>query len=231
MCANFQPVGELQQLRSLFGVNLPSLTVRPEAYPMHEVPLIRGIIVKSNELVPGRECVAARFGLLPRWAKADTINQRRNTHNARIETIDKLASFKGAWRERRYCLIPVNSYYEQCYESGKAVRWRISLVGGLPFALAGIHETWTDGQKVIESFAMITINADGHPLIGRMFAPGEEKRMPVIIRPADYDKWLRATPEEARALCTPYPAGQMEGAPSPRPPRGVAPPVDFSDEG
>jgi len=49
-----------------------------------------------------------------------------------------------------------------------------------------------------------------------MFAPGEEKRMPVIIKRADYDRWLNATPEEARALCMAYPDQDMHGEPAPR---------------
>jgi putative SOS response-associated peptidase YedK len=66
------------------------------------------------------------------------------------------------------------------------------------------------------------VSADQHELMRRMHAPGEEKRMPVIIRPADYDRWLNATPEEARALCQPYPAADMSAQPAPRPLRGVA---------
>jgi putative SOS response-associated peptidase YedK len=103
------------------------------------------------------------------------------------------------------------------------VRWRIALKSGLPFALAGIWERWRAGDQVIESFSMLTVNADHHELMRRMHAPGEEKRMPVIIRPADYDHWLNATPEQARALCVAYPAADMVAAPAPRSTKTAAP--------
>jgi putative SOS response-associated peptidase YedK len=223
MCANYLPVGQSRLLRALFGVDLPLMTVRPDTYPMHEAPVIRSIIVRGVGALATRECIAARFGLLPRWARADTIEQRRHTYNARTETVDQLASYKGPWKARQFCLIPVEAFYEPCYESGKAVRWRVALKSGLPFALAGIWERWRAGDQVIESFSMLTVNADHHELMRRMHAPGEEKRMPVIIRPTDYDHWLNATPEQARALCVAYPAADMVAAPAPRPTKTAAP--------
>lgn len=226
MCANYLPIGESRLLRSLFGVDLPAMAVKPDTYPMHDAPVIRNIIVRGEGVSeqPFRECIPARFGLVPRWAKAETVKDRRHTYNARSETVATLASYKGPWRERQFCLIPVEAFYEPCYESGKAVRWRISLANGLPFALAGIWERWKQGDKAIESFSMLTINADDHPLMRRMHAPGEEKRMPVILKPADYDVWLNATPDQARALCKSYPADDMRAEPAPRPARGLTNP-------
>ena len=224
MCANFQPAGDARALLSLFGVDLGSLVVKPDTYPMNDAPVIRNIVVRSGDATtPGRECIAARFGLLPRWAKAATVKDRRYTHNARAETIDTLASFKGAWRDRQFCLIPVEAFYENCYESGKPVRWRITLADGAPFALGGIWERWVHEGETIESFSIITVNADGNALLSRMHAPGDEKRMPVIVRPADYDRWLNATPAQAKALCAAFPDGEMQGEPAPRTKRAATP--------
>jgi hypothetical protein len=69
---------------------------------------------------------------------------------------------------------------------------------------------------------MITVNADQHPLYKRLHKPGEEKRMPVILDPADYGDWLRCPVAEAARFFKPW-GGVLEGEPSPPPPRVAAP--------
>ena len=39
---------------------------------------------------------------------------------------------------------------------------------------------------------MITLNADGHPLLKRFHRLGDEKRSVVIVRPEDYFEWLES---------------------------------------
>ncbi len=227
MCANFQPAGDARALLSLFGVDLGPVEVKSDTYPMNDAPVIRNIVVRADGgTAPGRECIAARFGLLPRWAKEATVKERRYTHNARAETAATLASFKGPWRDRQFCLIPVEAFYENCYESGKPVRWRIALADGAPFALGGIWEQWVHEGRTIESFSIITVNAAANALLSRMHAPGDEKRMPVIVKRADYDRWLNATPAEAKAMCVAYPDHEMRGEPAPRSKRLAAPVAD-----
>ncbi|MBU9293299.1 hypothetical protein C6P96_09495 [Burkholderia multivorans] len=63
--------------------------------------------------------------------------------------------------------------------------------------------------------AMITVNADEHPIMKRMHRPGAEKRSVVILRPDDWEEWL-TTPnlEAARAMLQLYPAEDMVAAPA-----------------
>lgn len=61
---------------------------------------------------------------------------------------------------------------------------------------------------------MMTVNADGHAVMGRLHKPGDEKRSVVISRPADYDEWLHTTNvEAARTLLQLYPADNMVAGP------------------
>lgn len=57
---------------------------------------------------------------------------------------------------------------------------------------------------------MITVNADGHPVMSRMHKPDDEKRSVVILRPDDWEEWL-TTPnvEAARAVLQISPADDM----------------------
>ena len=56
-----------------------------------------------------------------------------------------------------------------------------------------------EGREVL-SFTMLTVNADGHGVFGRMHPPGDEKRMPVILRMQDQHAWLHGSPAEALAF-------------------------------
>ncbi|CAB3754442.1 hypothetical protein LMG29660_02309 [Burkholderia puraquae] len=62
--------------------------------------------------------------------------------------------------------------------------------------------------------SMMTVNADGHAVMGRMHKPGDEKRSVVILRPADYDEWLHTKNiEAARTMLHLYPADEMAAMP------------------
>lgn len=228
MCTNFEPFLDPSFL-DLFGAPLPEAEYKPEAYIQYLAPIVRNIVRKSDTDPSGREAIAAHFGLVPYWFKPkpetpDKIIPHWATHNARLETIGELDSFKQPWKAGKFCYIPVKAFYEPCYETGPCVRMRISLKSGEPFALAGIWDRWKRGDKVVESFSMITINANDHPVMNRMHKPGEEKRMPVILLPEDYDRWLNANSEIAFTMCQQFPAELMQAEAAPAPPRKKKPP-------
>jgi len=160
-------------------------------------------------------CGLARFGLIPSWARDDTIG--RHTYNARSETAATKPSFRKAWRQRQFGLVLVDDFFEPDYATGRAVRWRIRRDDGEPMAIAGLWDRWTDpasGEQVV-SFAMLTINADAHPVMNRFHRTGEEKRTPVALLPSLHDPWLQASPDEAMALLAAQslPALQADAAP------------------
>ncbi len=65
--------------------------------------------------------------------------------------------------------------------------------------------------------AMLTVNADGHPVFARMHRPGDEKRGVVILRGGDYDEWLHTTnADAARLMLQLLPAGEMAAEPNPK---------------
>lgn len=59
------------------------------------------------------------------------------------------------------------------------------------------------------------MNADGHPLMERMHRPGDEKRMLVLLRPADWPRWFQATTEQALQTIRSAPCGHLLGEPAP----------------
>jgi putative SOS response-associated peptidase YedK len=218
MCANYRPVTRLDRLLTFFGVERAAEALphefAQEAWPTGLAPFIR----RRDD--GGRALETGHFGLLPHFAKE--VAYGRRTYNARSETVDQLASFKRSWALGRRCIVPAEAVYEPCWETGRAVRWCIRQPGEVPMGIAGIWTehpwmTGADGQPLL-SFAMLTVNADGHPVFGRMHRPGEEKRMVVILEPAEYDHWLQCPPAQAKAYFRAW-QGPLDAWPEPLPGR------------
>ena len=114
----------------------------------------------------------------------------------------------------------MENFFEPCWETGHAVRWRIGRSDGDLFAAAGLWERWADpaSGEVTTSFTLLTVNAGGHPLMARMHRPGDEKRMPVLLAPGEFEAWLHASDEQAHALLRRMPAVPLIGEPAPREP-------------
>lgn len=157
------------------------------------------------------------FGLLPDFAVE--LAYGRKTYNARSETVHRLASFRTAWAKGQRCIIPAEFVCEPCYESGQAVRWKLAQPGAIPFGIAGIYTRWRgpEGQEMF-TFAMLTVNADDHPVWSRMHKPGDEKRMPVILDREDYGQWLACPVDAAAKFLRQWP-GPVEASPAPLPVR------------
>lgn len=216
MCANYHPVTAQDRLLQHFGVNRPDDVVPPEmTFPLSLAPFI----VRAEDRVEmDREFRLGQFGLLPHWA-GDLAFGRR-TYNARSETAKEKPSFKTAWSKGHRCIIPAEAIYEPCWETGKAVRWRISRCDGRPMGIAGLWGWWRDRKTAQEvlSFTMLTVNADGHEVMKHFHKPEDEKRMVVVLDEADYDAWLGAPRERLGDFLTRYPAQALESEPAPREP-------------
>jgi putative SOS response-associated peptidase YedK len=85
--------------------------------------------------------------------------------------------------------------------------------------IAGIYTQWRhpEGHELF-SFAMLTVNADGHPFYRRFHRPGDEKRMPIILAPEDYDAWLACPVKDAPRFFRPW-TGELQAEAAPLPPR------------
>ena len=204
MCVNFTPANPTA-LQRMTG-NAPEQQYPLETFPGYVAPIIR---VNSDAL---RVDMAA-FGLIPSWSKDRTIGRR--TYNARSETVAEKPSYRTAWRQRQFCLVPMVRFFEPCWETGKAVRWSIHRQDNEPFTVAAIWDSWTDRTtgEIVESFSMLTINADGHPVMGRFHRPGDERRSLVVVPPNAWHNWLNATTGTARDLLTEMPTSEFGAEP------------------
>lgn len=212
MCVNYVTVSR-EILYDLFDTPMQSDVDWPvEAYQDYLAPIIRS----RN---PGqREALVAEYSMVPKRHIPPGV-KRFSTMNARAESVGQLRSYATAWKAGQLCLVPMHAFYEPCWETGGAVRWKIGMADESPFAVAGLYRSWieADGNESF-SFTQLTINADEHPLMRRFHKHGDEKRTLVIIPAAEYDEWLECRDtERARAYLSLYPPELMVAAPAPKP--------------
>jgi putative SOS response-associated peptidase YedK len=127
-----------------------------------------------------REIVSMRWGMV--GYRSNGPDPKRSTFNARSESLEK----NGLWRApfyRRRCLVPADGWYEWFKPTKEP--WRFALKEGGPFAFAGIWDAWENraDQQWLQSFAIVTVPANA-------VAASVHDRMPAILHPADYDRWL-----------------------------------------
>ncbi|EJN01746.1 SOS response-associated peptidase [Herbaspirillum sp. YR522] len=204
MCLNYK-AGSKEIVAGLTGADIDGASSwSDEIWQDYAAPVIRAGQGGAPELIVGT------YGMVPRRIQQPDI--RQSTMNARAETIASKPAYSRQWHTVQTCLLPTQWFYEPNYESGFAERWAIGMADDQPFCVAGIWKPWTeeDGSCTF-SFAQITINADGHPLMNLFHKPGEEKRSLVIVPRSQYRHWLNIdSPQAARAILALYPAGLMK---------------------
>ncbi|MCB1381997.1 MAG: SOS response-associated peptidase [Notoacmeibacter sp.] len=140
--------------------------------------------------LPDREAVLARWGFLPSWVKDP--NEFPLLVNARSETASEKNSFRNAMRHRRV-LIPASGFYEwQRAGREKAQPFWIRPTGGGLVAFGGLMETWEGREgSLMDTACILTTSANAQ--IGAI-----HDRMPVVIRPEDFSRWLDCRTQEPR---------------------------------
>jgi putative SOS response-associated peptidase YedK len=201
MCGRFARRSTREVLADWFGVDLEDLPAFPASYniaPQSVQPVVR-LATETG----AREFALLRWGLVPAWARDAKIGY--STINARAEEAANKPAFREALRKRR-CLVPADAFYEWAKSDGKTKRpFAFGLRSGEPFALAGLWERWNPKiGDALETFTILTTDAN------EVVEPAHN-RMPVILEPKDYNRWLEPTAEERLPidLLRPFPAEQM----------------------
>jgi putative SOS response-associated peptidase YedK len=203
MCGRYVVAYDPQTLVSGFSVvRAPPFPRRWNVAPQSEVPVVHD--TREGE----RVATLMRWGLLPHWAKDVSIGHKLN--NARAESVFDKPSFRQAIRRRR-CLLPASGFYEwQPTASGKQP-WFVTPRGPLPFAMAGLFEAWRpdESSEWVLTCCVLTTSANA------LMAPIHD-RMPVMLAPADWDRWLARDLQDRQAiepLLVPADASTMQAWP------------------
>lgn len=136
------------------------------------------------------EIISTNFhwGLVPNWSK--DIEFRKNTLNARLDTIGEKPSFRNITQNR--CLVIASSFFEWRWldEKGKVKeKYQINNTDSETFAFGGIYTSWNqpDGTKY-NSFSIITTDADQQ----MKYIHNHKERMPLMLNIGDEKSWLDA---------------------------------------
>jgi putative SOS response-associated peptidase YedK len=133
-----------------------------------------------------------------------------STINARAESIQKSPTWREPFKKRR-CLIPASAFYEWKRIDPKTKRPYVFTVNDQwIFAFAGLWDAWKDGQgHWLQSFSIVTTEAN--ELMSEVHT-----RMPVILHPRDYDRWIsrEVTDQPPIDLLRPYESDEMEKHPA-----------------
>ena len=188
-----------------------------ELFPRAAGPFIRAA---RDATEPQRELVIGQWALIPWFAKSPKLAY--STNNARSEELAAKPAYKHPWQHGKRCIIPALSFDEPNWETGRNVWWRFRRADAAPWGLAGLWNTWTDpaSGELFESYTMLTLNADRHPLMSRMHKPDpklgpdqQDKRSVVAIEAEDVDTWLFGTQAEAQALVRLTPVEAFDASP------------------
>jgi putative SOS response-associated peptidase YedK len=189
----------------------------PQPWARDMFPRYLGPFIRASKLPAERELVRGQWALVPWFAKSPKLSYP--TCNARSEELLDKASYKLPWTRGQRCIIPAWAFFEPHWETGRHVPWRFTRRDATPWGLAGLWNTWVDKAtgEVVESYTMLTINADSHPLMKRMHKPdpklgpdAQDKRSVVPLEPEDVDTWLFAPVAEAAQLIRLAPVDRFE---------------------
>lgn len=195
MCGRFALTASPRDLQDIFGLlEVEGFPARYNIAPTQPILIVMaGERASPGSNLPERKAILVRWGLTPSWVKDP--RDFPLLINARAETAAEKASFKAAMRHRRI-LVPVSGFYEwhrPPKESGEPSQayWIRPRNGGV-VAFAGLMETWAsaDGSEV-DTAAILTVAAN--TTIGEI-----HDRMPVVIKPEDFSRWLDCRTQEPR---------------------------------
>ncbi|MGE0501358.1 MAG: SOS response-associated peptidase [Rhizobiaceae bacterium] len=210
MCGRYALDVTAEELVEAFGIMTPEVYApRYNIAPTQPImSVIAGHPREPGSNLPERRALLMRWGLIPSWAKEP--KSLPLLINARSETAAEKATFRAAMRHRR-TLIPASGFYEWKREAKKTGQaYYIRPRGGGVVAFAGLMETWSEpGGSEIDTGAILTTAAN------EQIAPIHD-RMPVVIRPADFARWLdcrNSEPRDVADLLQPVEPGYFEAIP------------------
>ncbi len=199
MCGRYTYKFTWSQLREL--LDLHRIPVKELAPNENVAPTDTAPVVRQN--ADGREGVMMRWGLVPAWA--ESIQELKNTFNARADTLETKPSYRSAFKTKR-CVVPVTGFIEWIEIIGVKRKQKLLIHSPemKPVYLAGLWETWDKGATPLESFTVVT--TDPNAMMAKIHT-----RMPVVLDEEGVNTWLdpNSSPEQLRPLMRPAPDGVL----------------------
>jgi len=202
VCGRFNQTASGDEIAEAFALDeAQALAPRYNIAPTQPVPVVVVEPASSRRVL-----VERKWGLVPR----DALGKERGFINARAESAASKPAFSEAFAERR-CLVPATGFYEwQQVDARRRQPWLIRLASGAPFAFAGLWEPPAAALPgALPTFTILTTQPND---VTRKV----HDRMPVILAPASYARWLDPALrdfEGLREIIAPFSAQAMTAYP------------------
>jgi putative SOS response-associated peptidase YedK len=212
MCGRFSTNANLDALLVLLGVDGEAVPLselvgaRDDVRPSQRISVVAN---RASEPSHGRQVELFTWGLVPFWAKGRTGAPR--PINLRAETLLERRSF-GRLLARQRAIVPAAGFYEWKKpetpgKKAKKTPYFLRRADGEPMALAAVWESREDADTGarVHTCAIVTTepSAEVRPI---------HDRMPVILEPASFERWLSANevaPESLREVLRPLRDGAL----------------------
>ena len=181
MCGRYTLTKSIKMIESHFRPvrtslkHFPSYNIAPSQFSVV-------ITNSSNQL----NLIEMKWGLIPPFSKDTTMGNK--LINARSETLHEKPSFRDSFKNKR-CLIPADGFIEWKEKKPHFIRIKNQVL----FAFAGIWSTWDSGDEPLNTYSIVTTEAN------RTLSP-LHSRMPVILHPDHYKNWLSAESNSLSSL-------------------------------
>lgn len=183
MCFHFQQSKSAQELEHRFKSKFKNEAVYKESvYNGFQYPHTPVICNQQPDIIQ-----LFQWGLIPSWAKDDSI--KKNTLNARIETIHEKPAFRNVANKR--CMVLCDGFYEWKWLDPKGKnkqKYLLTLPNNEAFAFAGLWNEWVDKSsgEIIFTYTILTTKATG--LMSEIH--NHKNRMPIILSKEHEKEWL-----------------------------------------
>jgi len=193
MCGRYGRWSRRQRIEELLGIEPSGLDDFPDLYNI--TPGVNTWVVRAKDEKP--TLYSYLWGLVPYWSK----DPRKGVRpvNAKAETAHEKPMFKKLIRERR-CLIPANCYYEWKQMPVGKRPYCIRMEDESPFFIGGMWDVW-HAREEDRLYTFTVLTTFPNEVSGIV-----HDRMPVIVQPKDYQRWLDPDNQDVADIIAPPPS-------------------------
>lgn len=155
-------------------------------------------LAKDQSSVLRREALVGYFGLVKPWSK-DARRDAQYFDIVRSETAAAKRPFREIWARAQHCVIPAECFFKQHLHIQTVQRKCVSMDNDQPMGIAGLWSASKSDVGVVKyRYAMLSVNANSHPLMRQFRLPISVEKRTVLVLPKNcYSDWLNAQPEES----------------------------------
>jgi putative SOS response-associated peptidase YedK len=202
MCGRFAQPRSSDELARLFRAR-PVTDLPGERFNVAPTDEVAAVVEHNGD----RQLEVFRWGLVPVYA--DSPKQGARLINARAETVETSPAYRTAFRRWR-CIIPADAFYEwrrdpeattaRRTRGGRSEPFAVRRLDGDPMAFAGLWAVWRDPRTAARLYTCTIITTAANAGLATI-----HPRMPVVLEPDDWERWLSDTTPapELRPLLAP----------------------------